>query len=243
MADPIRVQKAMAGAGLMSRRAAEGAISQGRVAIDGKPAVLGDRVDVSTQQVTLDGVPIPMNPDLETHLLYKPVGVISSASDPQGRPTVVDLVAGGGRLYPVGRLDADSEGLILLTNDGDLANRVTHPRYGIVKTYVALVEGTPAKTEIRRLVDGLDLEDGLARAHSARVIGRHGVETMVELTLGEGRNREVRRMFEALGYEVTRLVRTAIGPIADRALKPGQSRRLSVAEIRDLLASGTGTGR
>jgi pseudouridine synthase len=242
MADPIRVQKAISGAGLMSRRAAEEAIRKGRVSIDGEEAVLGDRVDVAAQQVTLDGVPLPVNPDLETYLLYKPAGVISSASDPRGRRTVVDLVAAGRRLYPVGRLDYESEGLILLTNDGDLANRVTHPRYGIVKRYVALVAGSPAKTEIRRLTEGIELDDGPARALSAQVVGRQGAQTMVELTMAEGRNREVRRMFEALGYDVASLVRTAIGPIADRSLKPGQSRRLSAAEIRDLLASGSGDG-
>ena len=239
MADAIRVQKAVAGAGLMSRRAAEDAIREGRVAIDGRSAVLGDRVDVSVQQVTVDGIPIPVNPHLETYLLYKPPGVVSSASDPEGRRTVVDLVAGAGRLFPVGRLDYDSEGLILLTNDGDLANRVTHPRYGIVKKYLALVGGGPTKTDVQRLVKGIDLEDGPARALSASIVGRQGGETMVELTMGEGRNREVRRMFEAMGFEVMRLVRTAIGPISDRSLKPGQSRRLSTSEIRDLLASGS----
>lgn len=239
MADAIRVQKAVAGAGLMSRRAAEDAIRAGRVAIDGRSAVLGDRVDVSAQQVTVDGIPIPVNPDLETYLLYKPPGVVSSASDPEGRRTVVDLVAGGGRLFPVGRLDYDSEGLILLTNDGDLANRVTHPRYGIVKKYLALVGDGPTKIDVQRLAKGIDLEDGPARALSASIVGQQGGETMVELTMGEGRNREVRRMFEAMGLEVIRLVRTAIGPISDRSLKPGQSRRLSTSEIRDLLASGS----
>ena len=239
MADAIRVQKAVAGAGLMSRRAAEDAIREGRVAIDGRSAVLGDRVDVSVQQVTVDGIPIPVNPDLETYLLYKPPGVVSSASDPEGRRTVVDLVTGDGRLFPVGRLDYDSEGLILLTNDGDLANRVTHPRYGIVKKYLALVGGDPTKSDVQRLAKGIDLEDGPARALSASIVGRQGGETMVELTMGEGRNREVRRMFEAMGFQVIRLVRTAIGPISDRSLKPGQSRRLSTSEIRDLLASGS----
>jgi 23S rRNA pseudouridine2605 synthase len=243
MADAVRVQKAVAGAGLMSRRAAEEAIRQGRVAVDGTTAVLGDRVDVSTQRVTVDGIPIPVNPELETHLLYKPTGVVSSASDPEGRPTVVDLVSGERRLYPVGRLDYDSEGLILLTNDGDLANRVTHPRYGIVKRYLVLVEGSPGRAELGRLTSGIDLEDGPARALSAAVVGRKGVQTMVELTMGEGRNREIRRMFEAMGIEVTRLVRTAIGPITDRSLKPGQSRRLSASEIRDLLGSGSPGGR
>lgn len=239
MADAIRVQKAVADAGLMSRRTAEDAVREGRVAIDGRPAVLGDRVDVSVQQVTVDGIPIPVNPDLETYLLYKPPGVVSTASDPEGRRTVVDLVAGAGRLFPVGRLDYDSEGLILLTNDGDLANRVTHPRYGIVKKYLALIGGGPTRADVKRLVEGIDLEDGPARALSASIVGRQGGETMVELTMGEGRNREIRRMFEAVGFRVIRLVRTAIGPISDRSLKPGQSRRLSTSEIRDLLASGS----
>jgi 23S rRNA pseudouridine2605 synthase len=240
MADPIRLQKAIANAGLMSRRAAEEAIRDGRVAINGKTAGLGDRVEVSTQQVTLDGVPIPVDPALETHLLYKPIGIISSASDPHGRRTVVDLVPSDARLYPVGRLDYDSEGLILLTNDGELANRVTHPRYGIVKKYVALVRGGPGHLDIRRLTEGIELDDGPARAIGARVIDRKGDETMVELTLGEGRNREVRRMFEAIGFEVKRLVRTSIGPINDRSLKAGESRRLTAGEITELLGSGTG---
>jgi len=238
MADPVRVQKAISAAGLMSRRAAEDMIREGRISIDGTRADLGDRVDVSTQTVELDGAPIPVNPALETHLLYKPPGVISSASDPQGRETVVDLVGGQVRLYPVGRLDYDSEGLILLTNDGELANRVTHPRYGIHKTYLALVEGSPGKRELRSLVEGVVLDDGPARAIGARVVGREGPATLIELEMGEGRNREIRRMFDVLGYPVTRLVRTAIGPVSDRSLKPGQSRRLSVSEIRDLLASG-----
>jgi pseudouridine synthase len=243
MADSIRVQKAMAAAGLMSRRAAEDMIRQGRVSIDGRRADLGDRVDVTTQTITVDGAPIPVNPDLETHLLYKPRGVISSASDPEGRQTVVDLVAGRGRLYPVGRLDYDSEGLILLTNDGELANRVTHPRYGILKTYLALVEGSPGRKEIRALLDGVELEDGPARATSARIVGREGSSTMIELRMGEGRNREIRRIFDVLGFPVERLVRTGIGPITDRSLKPGMSRPLSVDEVRLLLASGTPESR
>jgi pseudouridine synthase len=238
MADAVRLQKAIANAGLMSRRAAEDAIRDGRVAVDGRKSTLGDRVEVTTQRVTLDGVPIPVNPDLETHLLYKPAGIISSASDPQGRRTVVDLVPSHARLYPVGRLDYDSEGLILLTNDGELANRVTHPRYGIEKKYLALVKGGPGRSDMRRLTEGVDLDDGPARAIGARVLDRKGDETMVELTMGEGRNREVRRMLEAIGFEVTRLVRTAIGPISDRSLKEGESRLLSVSEISDLLASG-----
>jgi 23S rRNA pseudouridine2605 synthase len=240
MADSIRVQKALANAGLMSRRAAEEAISEGRVAVDGKVAGLGDRVDVSHQQVTLDGIPIPVDPQLVTYLLYKPTGVISSASDPHGRRTVVDLIESDVRLYPVGRLDHDSEGLILLTNDGELANRVTHPRYGIAKRYMALVRGAPRPSDLGRLTRGVELDDGPAQAVSARVVDRRGDQAMIELVMAEGRNREVRRMFDAIGFPVVRLVRTAIGPITDRSLKPGESRLLSTGEIRDLLASGKG---
>ena len=223
----------------MSRRAAEEAIASGRVAVDGRTIGLGDRVDVTGQLVTIDGVPIPLNPELETHLVYKPVGVISSASDPQGRPVVTDLAPSERRLYPVGRLDSDSEGLILLTNDGELANRVTHPRYGITKKYVAVITGHPTTVDIRRLTKGVDLDDGPARALSARMLSRGQDETMVEMVMGEGRNREIRRMFEAVGHQVTRLVRTAIGPLSDQSLRPGDSRRLSIAEINDLLGSGT----
>jgi 23S rRNA pseudouridine2605 synthase len=179
-----------------------------------------------------------LNPDLETYLVYKPVGVISTASDPRGRPVVVDLVPTEQRLYPVGRLDSDSEGLILLTNDGELANRVTHPRYGITKKYVAVISGRPTAAQIRRLMTGVDLEDGPARALSARVVSRGQDETMVEMVMGEGRNREIRRMFEVIGHEVARLVRTAIGPLSDKSLQPGDSRKLSVEEISRLLASG-----
>ena len=236
--EPVRAQKAIANSGLMSRRSAEEAIASGRVAVDGQTIGLGDRVDVSAQTVTIDGVPIPLNPELETHLVYKPVGVISTASDPQGRPVVVDLVAAEHRLYPVGRLDSESEGLILLTNDGELANRVTHPRYGITKKYVAVIIGRPSAAQIRRLAAGVDLDDGPARALSARIVSRGQHETMIELVMGEGRKREIRRMFESIGHEVTRLVRTAIGPLSDQSLRPGDSRPLSIEEISRLLGSG-----
>lgn len=243
MAERVRIQKAIANAGLMSRRAAEEAISEGRVRLDGEPVTLGDRVDVDTQTLTVDKVPVPVAPDTETHLLYKPVGVISTADDPQGRETVVDLVESDERLYPVGRLDSDSEGLILVSNDGELTNRVTHPSFGITKTYLAMVSGVPSKGQLRRLTEGVELDDGPARAVSARLVdeSRSG-RGLVELVMMEGRNREVRRMFSALGLEVEGLVRTAIGPIKDTGLEPGESRRLSAGEIQSLLGSGTGDG-
>lgn len=240
MAERIRIQKAIANAGLMSRRAAEEAIADGRIRVDGRVAILGDRVDVDVQNLTLDGTPVPVAPDLETHLLYKPVGVISSASDPRGRETVVDLITSDKRLFPVGRLDADSEGLILVSNDGELTNRVTHPRFGITKTYLALVSGVPGSRQIRRLSEGVELEDGPARAQSARVVETSSEDrALVEVIMVEGRNREVRRMFEAIGHQVERLVRTAIGPIRDPDLRPGEARKLAPSEVRKLHEAGS----
>jgi pseudouridine synthase len=173
-------------------------------------------------------------------LLYKPVGVISTAEDPQGRPTVVDLVDAGTRVYPVGRLDADSEGLLILTNDGDLTERLTHPRYGVTKTYLALVEGHPGRAALRRLTDGIELEDGPARAVSARAIDRSGGESLIEIVMTEGRNREVRRMLDAVGHTVLRLVRTAIDGLVDRELAPGDHRPLTLEEVRRLYGAGVG---
>lgn len=239
MAERIRIQKAIANAGLMSRRKAEEAVEAGRVRLDGNPTRLGDRVDVESQSLTLDGLPLPVNPELETHLLYKPMGVISTADDPQERKTVVDLITSDKRLYPVGRLDADSEGLILVSNDGDLTNRVTHPRYGIKKRYLALIEGTPSDTAVRRLVSGVRIDDGAAHAISARVVDNSQGRALVEIVMVEGRNREVRRMLAAIGYETVQLVRTSIGPIVDKNLQPGESRILEASEIRALVESGT----
>jgi 23S rRNA pseudouridine2605 synthase len=218
-------------------------IERGRVTVDGLPAHIGQTVDPETARVEIDGVPLPVAPGLVHLLLYKPVGVVSTADDPQGRTTVVDLVAGDSRLYPVGRLDYDSEGLIILTNDGDLTNRLTHPRYGVERTYAALVDSVPTPADLRRLVEGVDLEDGPARAVRARSVARHGGSAMIEVVMIEGRNREVRRMMDAIGYPIRRLVRTGIGPIRDGRLQPGASRPLTMAEVRALYeASGAGHG-
>jgi 23S rRNA pseudouridine2605 synthase len=235
MAERIRIQKAIAHSGLMSRRAAEEAMLEGRVLRNGEPVVLGDRVDPESDILTLDGAPIPVAPDVVTYLLYKPVGVISTADDPRGRETVVDLVASEHRLYPVGRLDADSEGLILVSNDGELTHRVTHPSYGITKKYLAEVTGRPTRATMRQLVQGVELDDGPARAESVRLVDSRPGRSLVELVMVEGRNREVRRMLSAVGHDVTKLVRTAIGPLADPTLEPGASRRLTTAEIKQLL--------
>lgn len=209
---------------------------EGRVLLNGKPVVLGDRVDPTSDVLTLDGAPVPVSEELETHLLNKPMGVISTANDPQGRQTVVDLVASDRRLYPVGRLDADSEGLILVSNDGELTNRVTHPSFGVTKRYLAEVDGEVSPATVRRLSEGVELEDGLARAESAKLVDSRPERSLLELVMVEGRNREVRRMLEAVGHPVSRLVRTAIGGLTDTDLKPGESRRISAADIQRLLA-------
>lgn len=237
MAERIRIQKAIANSGLMSRRAAEEAMEEGRVAVNDKPVVLGDRVDPDVDVLTVDGALVPVSEKLETHLLNKPVGVISTASDPQGRMTVVDLVGSTKRLYPVGRLDADSEGLILVSNDGELTNRVTHPRFGVTKRYMAEVEGEISKAALRKLGEGVELDDGPARAESVRLVASERGRSMVELVMVEGRNREVRRMLETVGYPVTRLARTAIGGLTDPDLRPGEHRKLSAVDIKRLLGS------
>ena len=209
-------------------------IRAGRVTVDGRPAHLGQKVDPDTARVDVDGIPLPIRPDLVYYLLFKPAGVVSTASDPQGRPTVVDLVPGGTRVYPVGRLDADTEGLVILTNDGDLAARVTHPRHGVGKTYLARVTGNPGRAALRALLEGVELEDGPARAREARLVSRQGGEALIELVMGEGRKREVRRLLEAVGHPVVGLVRTAIGPVTARGLRPGAWRELTLSEVRSL---------
>ncbi len=230
----IRLQKAISQSGLMSRRAAEQLIREGRVAVDGRVARLGDRVDPSAGRVEIDGIPILVAPDLVTYLVNKPLGVISTSDDPHGRDTVIGLVPRDVRVWPVGRLDSDTEGLLLLTNDGELTHRITHPSFGVAKRYVAMIESRPSRREVARLVSGVELDDGPAAAKSARIIDSSGDRTLVELEMTEGRNREVRRMFEALGHPVARLVRVAIGPLVDRSLGPGEWRRLTTTEVRSL---------
>lgn len=209
-------------------------VRAGRVTVDGQPAHLGQKVDPATARVEVDGVPLPIRPGLVYYLVYKPLGVVSTASDPQGRPTVVGLVPAETRVYPVGRLDADSEGLLLLTNDGDLAARVTHPRHEVPKTYLARVAGSPGRKALRALTTGVELDDGPARALQARLVGQQGGEALVEVVMGEGRKREVRRLLAAVGHPVQALVRTAIGPLQDSTLRPGTWRHLTIDEIRSL---------
>ncbi len=225
-----RLQKVLARAGFGSRRVCEDLIAEGRVTVDGEVAVLGRRVDVAVDAVEVDGARIAVQEGLVHYLLNKPRGVVSTASDPAGRPTVVELVPGEPRVHPVGRLDSDTEGLLLLTNDGDLTHRLTHPSFGVEKEYLVEVSGVPSRGALRQLREGVELEDGLTAP--ARVSLTH--PNLVRLTIHEGRNRQVRRMCEAVGHPVVRLVRTRIGPLSDRRLGPGEWRALTIGELRSL---------
>lgn len=229
-----RLQKTIARSGYCSRRAAEDLIAARRVTVDGDVAVLGQKVDPDSAEIRIDGVVLPVAPGLVYYLVNKPVDVVSTATDTHGRPTVTDLVPAEPRVFPVGRLDQDSTGLMVLTNDGRLAQRLTHPRHQVTKTYVVKVAGTPGGAELRRLVDGVDLEDGPARALAVRELDRWDDEALIEITMGEGRKREVRRMFAAIETPVLTLFRSAIGPLRDGALKPGDWRELTIDEVRVL---------
>jgi 23S rRNA pseudouridine2605 synthase len=226
-----RLQKVLAALGWGSRRACEELIAAGRVTVNGAPAVLGRRVDPERDLIEVDGAPVGARPGLVHYLLNKPAGVVSTAKDPQGRRTVVDLVPAEPRVFPVGRLDADTEGLLLLTNDGELANRVAHPRHGVAKEYLTTVSGgAVSPAAIRRLREGVQLEDG----PTAPAKVSQPSPGVLRITIHEGRNRQVRRMCEAVGHPVTRLVRTRIGPLRDHRLAPGTWRLLTQDEVRQL---------
>ena len=239
-AKPERLQKFLAAAGLGSRRGCEELIVQGRVTINGEVArELGTRVEPNAK-VAVDGEPIRRE-SLVYYAVHKPEGYVSTNSDPSGRPRVVDLVAEiPQRVYTVGRLDEDSTGLMILTNDGELANRLAHPKYGVEKLYQALVAGTPAPESLSKLTEGVWLSDGKVRAKRVRIAGRRGQATMLELVLAEGKKREIRRMLAKLGHKVMSLHRTAIGPIALKGLPPGESRPLTRHEVELLQKVGAG---
>ncbi len=232
--EPERVQKALARAGLGSRRACEDLVRQGRVRIDGRTAELGDRVDPARARVEVDGVRVPLDPELRYYALNKPRGVVTTARDPQRRPDIREFLPSGERVFPVGRLDRDTEGILLLTNDGELANRLMHPRYGVEKEYLAEVDGQPGERAVAKLVRGVRLEDGVARARSARAVAASGGRTAVRIVMTEGRKREVRRMLDALGLSVRRLVRVRVGPVRLDRLRPGEVRELESDEVRRL---------
>jgi 23S rRNA pseudouridine2605 synthase len=222
-----RLQKVLARVGFGSRRACEELIADGRVTVNGEVAQLGRRVDIAQDRVEVDTVPVGVMPGLVYYLLNKPAGVVTTASDPDGRPTVVELVPSVPRVFPVGRLDVATEGLLVLTNDGELAQAVAHPSHGVEKEYLAELRGNPSPAGIRSLREGVMLEDGLTSPAKVSVVS----PGVIRITIHEGRNRQVRRMCEAIGHPVVRLVRTRIGPLSDRSLRPGGFRPLEAAEV------------
>ncbi len=226
-----RLQKVLASTGWGSRRSCEELIAAGRVTVNGEVAQLGRRVDAEHDRIEVDGAPVGVKPGLVYYLLNKPTGVVTTAKDTHGRRTVVDLVPDEPRVFPVGRLDVDTEGLLLMTNDGDLAHRITHPSHGVEKEYLVHVRGRVSPGSLRRLREGVELDDGITSPAEASQ-PQPGV---LRLTIHEGRNRQVRRMCDAIGHPVLRLVRTRIGPITDRNLRPGDYRELSTGERRALV--------
>ncbi len=235
----VRLQKVLAAAGVGSRRACEELIAAGRVEVDGKLVrEMGVRVDPGTAVIRVDGLRIAQA-DRNVHLAFnKPLGVLSAMSDRDGRPNLGDYVGDRReRLFHVGRLDADTEGLLLLTNDGELAHRLAHPSYEIPKTYLAEIVGPLPRDLGRRLREGIDLDDGPATVDGFRVVSSAGSRVMVEVVLHEGRNRLVRRLLAAEGFEVQRLVRVRLGPISLGDLRAGRTRALSRPELGELFAA------
>jgi 23S rRNA pseudouridine2605 synthase len=224
----MRLNAWLARAGVASRRNADELIKAGRVTVNGRPGQLNTFVDAN-DDVRLDGEPLARQ-QLAYVLLHKPAGVVTTARDPQGRPTVVELVGHPARVVPVGRLDVDTTGALLLTNDGALAHRLAHPRYQVDKVYVADVEGTPSGATLARLAAGVHLDDGVTAPATVRRRGR----SRLELTLHEGRNRQVRRMLDAVGHPVTHLHRSRYGPLTLEGLEPGRWRELEPLEVERL---------
>lgn len=236
--DGVRLQKVLAAAGIGSRRHCEQLIERRRVAVDGKVVTTqGLRVDPDKAVIHVDGMRVNSAPDKAYLALHKPAGVVSAMTDPDGRPTVADHVPEGRGLFHVGRLDAESEGLLLVTNDGELSHRLTHPSYGVQKTYLAEVKGPLRPGLSKALRQGVELEDGLVVVDSFRAVSRSADRVMVEVVVHEGRNHVVRRLLAEVGHPVERLVRTRFGPIPLGDLRPGRTRVLSQPEIGSLFAS------
>ena len=229
-----RLQRALARAGFGSRRSCEDLISAGKVKVNGRLATLGDKVDPTRDVVVLNGATVNLDPNVRYLALHKPAGVVTTMRDPQGRPDIRSFVPAEPRVFPVGRLDLDSEGLLLLTNDGDLAEALTHPRYGVEKEYLVEVQGTPTSKHLGALRRGVELEDGPARAASVRIVDARGDRGQLALVMTEGRKREVRRLLGAVDLPVARLVRVRIGPIALGRLKAGAVRDLTADEVLSL---------
>ena len=241
-AEGERLQKVLSRAGVGSRRTIEDYITDGRILVNGELARQGQRIIMGTDELRVDGSPVLFESGLAYRLLNKPIGVISTVSDTHGRPTVVELVPPDPRVVPVGRLDADTEGLLLLTNDGELTHRLTHPSFGVWKTYMAQVDGLVSDADLGRLRRGIELDDGMTAPAKARLLAATKRESAVELKIHEGRNRQVRRMLDRLGHPVTRLIRTAIGPIDIGTLKSGDFRDLTQGEVDRLYSVSTSPG-
>lgn len=231
-----RIQKVLARCGVGSRRICDALVAEGRVTVNGVVAELGLRVDANAA-IAVDGVAIPTEPDTVVYLLNKPAGVITTSADTHGRPTVLDLVPVSPRVFSIGRLDADTEGVLLLTNDGDLANRIAHPSHGVEKEYLAEVEGTVSRGALRALREGITLDDGPTAPAAVRLVQQRADRAIIELTIHEGRNRQVRRMCEAVGNPVVRLVRTRVGPLRAAGVQPGEWRQLDPSEVVALVQS------
>jgi 23S rRNA pseudouridine2605 synthase len=229
-----RLQRSLARAGFGSRRACEELIAAGRVQINGRMATLGDRLDPAVDQVRVDGSKVNVNPELRTFALHKPRGVTTTMRDPHAERDLSGFLPKGVHVFPVGRLDRDTEGLLLLTNDGSLAHRLTHPRYAIEKEYLAEVDRPPSHRQLTRLRRGVELDDGPARAIDARSAGGAAGRGGVRLVMVEGRKREVRRMLDAVELPVRRLVRVRVGPIRLGKLRPGDVRELEPEDVRAL---------
>lgn len=235
----VRLQKVLAAAGVGSRRTCEELIEQGRVAVDGKPVrSQGMRVDPEKAVIHVDGMRVASSANAVYLAVNKPIGMLSTMADPEGRPNLGDLVEGRAqRLFHVGRLDAETEGLILLMNDGELAHRLTHPSYGVKKTYLAQVDGVIPRGLGKRLREGILLEDGLARVDSFKMVDAVGRQALVEVVLHEGRKHIVRRLLAEAGFPVNRLVRTHFGPVGLGEQRPGKVRSLTQQEIGALYSA------
>lgn len=232
----IRLQKVLASAGVASRRVCEDLIVQGRVRVDGKVVrELGSRIDPATARVEVDGRPIQLDPDRVYFAFHKPKGVVSSMSDELGRKDLSHYFYGIDRVFNVGRLDTDTTGVLLMTNDGELANQLAHPSFGVEKLYVAKIQGAIQRSDLQKLIEGVRLDEGTVKADSARILDQNQEFSLVEVVLHSGQNRVVRRMFEAISHPVIDLTRKSFGPLRLGSLKPGAFRELSKLEVSSLM--------
>lgn len=237
----IRLQKVLASAGVASRRVCEDLIVKGRVKVDGRVVrELGTRIDPANARVEVDGRPIQLDPDRVYFAFHKPKGVVSSMSDELGRKDLSHYFAGLDRVFNVGRLDTDTTGVMLMTNDGELANQLAHPSFGVEKLYVAKVQGAVQRSELQVLLNGVRLEDGTVKADSARILDQNQEFSLIEVVLHSGQNRVVRRMLEAIGHPVMELTRKSFGPLRLGSLKPGAFRELSKLEVSSLMMAAAG---